>query len=209
MTDNTGLSLFLFGYSGHALSVADCIPKEVKLAGYFDVHASSKNPLDLTYFGNEATQDLNQIIQANYAFPSVGDNTVRKRILQLFRDHNLRETTLLHTRAYVSKMSRIGLSSMVGANAVVNANSLIGDGVIINTGAIIEHDCTVADYCHIAPGAVIAGNVQVGSGTFVGANSTIKQGVQIGSDVIIGAGSVVLTDINDGETWYGSPAKKR
>lgn len=209
MTDNTGLSLFLFGYSGHALSVADCIPNEVKLAGYFDVQASAENPLDLTYYGSEVSQDLRQVIEANYVFPSIGNNAVRKRIIQLFRDQNLREISLCHARAHVSKMSRVGLSSMIGANAVVNANSLIGDGVIINTGAIVEHDCTIADYCHIAPGAVIAGNVQIGSGTFIGANSTIRQGVQIGRDAIIGAGSVVLKDINDGETWYGSPAKKK
>ena len=90
----------------------------------------------------------------------------------------------------------------------MNAFSRIGDGCILNTGCIIEHECTIANFVHIAPGSVLLGNVCVGESSLIGANAVIKPGVIIGSNVTIGAGSVVLRDIPDGETWAGNPARK-
>jgi sugar O-acyltransferase (sialic acid O-acetyltransferase NeuD family) len=202
-------NIYLFGYSGHALVVNDCASHAYSVIGYFDRKENSSNPLGIIFLGDERTTDLHQYRDQGFVFPSVGKNTSRKNLRELFIENGLRETVLIHPSSFVSTNAIIGLSTMIGPNAVVNAFAQIGNGVIINSGAIVEHECLVGDCCHIAPGAVIAGNVEIGEGSFIGANSVVKEGVRIGKNVVIGAGSAVLTDIPDNELWAGVPAIKK
>jgi len=48
----------------------------------------------------------------------------------------------------------------------------------------------------------------VKQGAKIGAGATILAGVTIGKESVVGMGSVVLSNIPDGETWVGNPAKK-
>lgn len=201
--------IYLFGYSGHALVVEDCVDKSKNtVAGYFDTSENSENPLNIEYFGNESEVDLNDIIQSEMVFPAIGSNSIRAKIVQYFKSKGLTETTLQHHSSYVADSALIGKSTMIGPKAVVNPNARVGDGVIINTAALIEHECMIGDFAHICPGTVLAGNVTVGTKAFIGANSTVKQGISIGNNSVVGAGSVVLQDIGDNEMWAGVPAKK-
>ena len=93
--------------------------------------------------------------------------------------------------------------------AIINTDAFIGDNTIINTGAIVEHHTQIGANCHVATGATICGDVTVGDGTHVGAGATVIQGIKIGAKCIIGAGAVVITDVPDGHTAVGVPAKIR
>lgn len=201
--------IILFGYSGHALVVNDCLPDGHTVYGYFDLKENETNPLNLHYLGDENDANLSELRDNFFVFPAVGENKLRKKFRKLFLDNDLSETNAVHQTAAVSQKASIGLSTMVGPNAIVNSFAVIGDGVIINSGAVIEHECIIEDYVHVAPGATLAGNVTVGEGSFIGANSVVKEGVKIGRNVIIGAGAVVLSDIPDNELWIGGPAKKK
>jgi len=202
-------NIYLFGFSGHALVVEDCVDKsEYSIAGYFDLVKNIDTPLNIEYLGNEAEVDLQAIIKDGVAFPAIGSNEIREKIVRRIRNNKLNETTLQHKSSYVSSSANIGNSTLIGAKAVVNPKAKIGDGVIINTSALIEHECEIGNYAHICPGTVLAGNVKIGSNSFVGANSTVKQGISIGNNSVVGAGSVVLKDIQDNEMWAGVPAKK-
>jgi acetyltransferase-like isoleucine patch superfamily enzyme len=53
----------------------------------------------------------------------------------------------------------------------------------------------------------LSGEVTVGSGVHVGSGTTIIQKVNIGSGALIGTGSVVLSDVPEGKTVFGIPAK--
>jgi sugar O-acyltransferase (sialic acid O-acetyltransferase NeuD family) len=201
--------LYLFGYSGHALVVADCLSdSEYSIAGYFDRSENKENPLNIEYIGNESEVNLKEVIKIDAVFPSIGANTIREKLVALFQSEGLEQVILIHNSAYVANNATLGKSTMVGPKAVVNPFVKIGKGVIINTSVLIEHECRIDDFTHIAPGTVLAGNVSVGKNVFIGANSTIKEGIKIGDNVIIGAGSVVLNDIEANEMWAGVPAKK-
>lgn len=202
-------NIYLFGYSGHALVVHDSLDKsEFEVAGYFDTKENSENPLYIQYKGNENQVNLNEIIQDGYAFPCIGSNSARQKIVAEFRSKGLNELVIKHPTSYVSNSSVIGASTLIGPKAVVNPKVIIGEGVIINTSAIVEHECQIGNYAHICPGTVLAGNVMIGSCAFIGANSTVKQGISIGNNAVVGAGSVVLEDIQENEMWAGVPAKK-
>ncbi len=200
--------VFLFGYSGHAYVIIESfIAAGYTVAGYFDFHEAIKNPYQLPYFGFEGSVDVLSIVKSDFVFPSVGDNTIRARLVSFFVKYNLKQCVLIDPSAKVSHSSSIGLSTYVGVNSIINAQSKIGKGVIINSVTIIEHECEVHDFSHIAPAAVLCGNVIVGKGTFIGANAVVRNNTSICSGVILGAGSVIVKDIIKAGIYFGNPCK--
>jgi sugar O-acyltransferase (sialic acid O-acetyltransferase NeuD family) len=175
--------------------------------GYFDKAAKAANPYAIAYHGYEQDLDIKTIIKTDYAFPAVGSNRLRKQLVKMMEDLEVKQLSLIDPSAYVSPKVLIGTSTLIAPQATVNSLAKLGKSVIVNTAAIVEHECTIGDFSHIAPGAVLAGNVTVGEQVFIGANATVKEGVIIGTGATIGAGAVVLTDIPVGETWAGNPAK--
>lgn len=114
--------------------------------------------------------------------------------------------TAIHSKAIISKSSKIGAGSVVMAMAVINASAILGSHVIVNTGAIIEHDCIIDDFVHVSPGATVCGGVRIGEGTWIGAGATVKNGVTIGKWAIIAMGAVVISDVPDNAVYAGVPA---
>jgi sugar O-acyltransferase (sialic acid O-acetyltransferase NeuD family) len=199
--------VFLLGMSGHALSVIDALNSmEIQPTGYFDqINYGSDH---LPYCGNETNEEaIKSLTEFDMLFPAVGDNHLRKRLIEWIISIGGKQTIVQHRAAIVSQTAQIGDSSFISAGSIVHSHVNIGRGVIVNSGAIVEHECLVNDFVHIAPGAVLAGNVQVGQSSFVGANATVKQGVSIGRNVIIGAGSVVLKNVPDNTIYVGNPAQ--
>jgi sugar O-acyltransferase (sialic acid O-acetyltransferase NeuD family) len=175
--------------------------------GYFEKSANAANPYAIANHGYEQDLDVKTIIKTDYAFPAVGSNSLRKQLVKMMEDLQVKQLSLIDPSAYVSPKAVIGASTLIAPQATVNSMVTLGKGVIVNTGAIVEHECVIGDFSHMAPGAVLAGNVTVGKGVFIGANATVKDGVFIGDGATVGAGAVVLTDIPAGETWVGNPAK--
>ena len=201
--------VFLFGYSGHAYVIIESfIAAGFTIAGYFDYHEAKTNPYQIPYFGFEGSVDVPSIVKTDFVFPSVGDNTIRAKLVSFFEKYHLKQCVLIDPSAKVSNSPRIGLSTYVGINSIINAQSQIGKGVIINTAAIIEHESEVQDFCHIAPAAVLCGNVIIGKGTFIGSNAVVRNNISIWSEVILGAGSVVVKSIEEKGIWVGNPSRK-
>lgn len=201
-------SVFIFGYSGHSYVVIESlIDAGYLIAGYFDYQKAGKNPYNLEYLGFEKNINIKSIVQDSLVFPSIGENTIREKLVVFFDTHNLMQFVAIDPTAHVSKSSILGLSTYIGKNVTVNAQSRLGKGVILNTNCVVEHECTVGDYVHIAPSGVLCGNVSIGKSSFVGANSVVKQNTLVTDHVTIGAGSVVITNINQKGTWVGNPAK--
>lgn len=200
--------VFLFGYSGHAYVIIESFKAAgYTIAGYFDYHEAKTNPYQIPYFGFEGSVDVPAIVKSDFVFPSVGDNTIRAKLISFFEKHHLKQCVLIDPSAKVSQSSSIGLSTYVGVNSIINAQSQIGIGAVINTAAIIEHECVVQDFSHIASAAVLCGNVSIGKGTFIGANAVVRNNTSICSEVILGAGGVVVKTIEEKGIWVGNPSK--
>jgi sugar O-acyltransferase (sialic acid O-acetyltransferase NeuD family) len=138
---------------------------------------------------------------------AVGDNTLRKTVLARVRRASLPLVTVIHPSAVVSRKASIGEGAMIHAQAAVGTGAKLGAAVIVNTAASVDHDCVIGDCVHMAVGARLAGNVTVGECTLVGIGSSTIQGIHIGKACTIGAGASVVTDIPDGLTAVGVPAK--
>jgi acetyltransferase-like isoleucine patch superfamily enzyme len=85
-----------------------------------------------------------------------------------------------------------------------------GYGTHINYGVTATRT-NIGRHCTISPGVTICGDVVIGDRVLIGAGATICDRVHIGNDATIGAGAVVLPESNipDGETWIGVPARVR
>lgn len=201
--------IILFGYSGHAFVAAEVLLLAgYSLKGYLDTKQQTLNPFGLPYLGIENDESIMSGFITYGFFPSIGNNTIRRKIYEQFAAKGFSFIQAIHPKANVSSLVTIGPASLICQGANINPLVGLGKGVIINTGAVVEHECVIGDFAHVAPGAVLAGNVKVGENSFIGANAVIKQGVRIGNNVMVGAGAVVLHDLNDNQTYFGNPAKK-
>lgn len=200
----------IFGYSGHAYVILELLAASgVTATGYFDAEEKQKNPFNLTYRGTGNDETDFAKITGDNAYIAIGNNQVRARIFDSLERNKISCPVAVHPKATISPSVKIGAATVVMAGAVINAMATVGKAVICNTSCVIEHECIICDHAHIGPGAVLAGNVKVGAGTFIGANSVVKQGTTIGAGVTVGAGSVIVSDIPDGVTIFGNPAKVR
>lgn len=107
----------------------------------------------------------------------------------------------------------IGDNCYIGANTHIASGSLsdtiIGNGCKINGMCFIGSNDILHDNIWITGSTMLAGSVEVGANTTIFSNVVVRDWCKIGENVKIGMGSVVTKEIPNGETWFGSPAKKR
>ena len=85
-------------------------------------------------------------------------------------------------------------------------DTIIKKGTKINTMVHIAHNCVIGENTKITLPCHICGSVVVGEGCHIAATA-IRNQVKIGSHAILGIGSVVVSDVPDGVTVIGIPAK--
>lgn len=107
---------------------------------------------------------------------------------------------------------------VIGDNCYIGGNTHIASGSLADT--VIENGCKINGMCFIGSNdhlhenvwitgsTMLAGTVEVGKNTTIFSRVVAREWIKIGEGVTIGMGSVVTKNVPDGETWFGSPAKK-
>ncbi len=200
--------LAILGASGHGKVAADiALQSGWESIIFFDDDFKNKPMLEIWPVVGDTSDLLSNISAYAGVFVAIGNNKVRQTKISQLTACNGVIATLIHPRAIISPFAFLADGSMVVAGAIVNAFSHIGVGCIINSGAIVEHDCLLAEAVHVAPGANVAGAVKIGRYSWIGVGSSVRQGITIGAEVTVGAGAAVVSDIADGQTVVGVPAK--
>lgn len=141
------------------------------------------------------------------AVVAIGDAATRLSWLDQLQGLGFALPVIAHPRAQISPSARIGAGSVLFAQAVVQAESTLGRGVILNTACSVDHDCRLDDGVHICPGARLGGEVAVGPRSWIGIGASVVQRIRIGGQVTVGAGAAVVSDLPDGVTAVGVPAR--
>lgn len=200
--------LAILGASGHGKVVAEI----ARAAGwdqveFYDDAWPAKVQIGIWPVVGDTSALLKSSERFSGVVVAIGSNAIRLQKLQELQAAGLIRATIVHPAAIISESASLGAGAVVMAGAVINADAVIGLGTILNTACSVDHDCILGDAVHISPGAHLAGDVHVGDRSWIGIGASVRQGVRIGSGVIVGAGAAVVSDVEDGLTVVGVPAR--
>lgn len=200
--------LAIIGTGGHAKVVVDACLCLGWSSEAFDFYSEDRSITGSRFAGGTIRLLAGSDLSGQPFHVAIGDNAVRRRIVETVAALGGRPYCVKHPAATLSESSQMGDGCFLGAGAIVAPDAELGWSCIINHGAIVDHDCHIADYCHVAPGATLGGGVTLHRGVLVGAGANILPTVTVGANAIIGAGAVVHRDVPAGETFVGIPAKR-
>lgn len=102
----------------------------------------------------------------------------------------------------------VGAGSILLAGVTITADAAVGRHVVAMPRVTVTHDCAVEDLVTLAAGVSLGGGVRIRRGAYVGMNASVHPGLTVGAGATVGMGAVVLTDVPDGQTWAGVPARQ-
>lgn len=99
----------------------------------------------------------------------------------------------------------------VGANSCVDRgawdDTVIGEGSKIDNLVQVGHNCRLGRHVILAGHTGLSGSVTIGDGAQLGGRAGVTDHLTVGRGARIGAASMVISDVPDGETWGGQPAR--
>ena len=137
----------------------------------------------------------------------IGNNLQRAKVVERVMKLGWQPVTVVDPSVVVAKTVRIGKGTYVGAGSIVSPQAQLGDHVMINHCCSIGHDSRLESYSQVCPGGRISGHCVLGTGAMIGSNAVLAVRVKVGANGTVGAGSFALTDVPDGATVVGNPAR--
>lgn len=147
-------SLLILGAGGHGVVV-----KEVAEAcGYDKIDFLDDNfPHAIGKIS-----ELENFKEYKSVFVSIGNNTIRKQLLDKACELGYDTPALIHPDAYISSSANIHEGTIVEPKAIINSNVEIGRGCIVSIGAVIDHNACIDEFAHINAGTAVKSAAHVG-----------------------------------------------
>ena len=141
---------------------------------------------------------------------TIGTPSAKARIQRSLESQGVMFETLISPRTIIRERSTIGRGCLIpGAmGTIISVDCFIGDGVFLNGTVTLGHDVSVGDYSCVFSGTKITGWCKIGSEVFIGGNAYVVPKRKVGDHAIIASGSVVFTNVKEGTTVLGNPAKR-
>lgn len=158
------MKLLILGAGGHGKVV-----KEVAEAMCDDSENQFYSGID--FLDDNASEAIGKISDLekwhdsyDHVFVGIGNNAVRKRLLEKLTELNCQIPVLIHPTAYISKSAVVKIGTVVEPMAIVNANTTVEQGSIISVGSIVDHDVVVESCCHVNAGAICKAGSRIETG---------------------------------------------
>ncbi len=198
--------LLIFPYNGNAIESLDCIDSEFKFLGFIDdsIDKQINHENGHSVFGRtilDKYEDASLLIVPG----SPATFLERKKIIDNFTIRPERLARIIHPKACISPMAKIGENVLIMAGVVITSNAIIGNHVCILPNTVVHHDVRIKDYSLIGSNITIAGYSTVGINCYIGSGTSIINGVEIGDRTMIGMGSNVIRSIDPDCVATGNP----
>jgi len=106
---------------------------------------------------------------------------------------------------------RIDSDVEIGANTTIDrarfGETVVGEGTKIDNQVQIGHNVVIGKHCLIVAQVGIAGSTVLGDYVTLAARAGIGGHLKLGSKSTVGGKSGLITDLPEGETYFGYPAK--
>lgn len=200
--------IVIVGAGSHAHVIIQILreTKKYEIVGCVDSHGEMCRNIPI--IGNDSALDNLYRKGVRNAVIAIGNNRIRRKLFEMCKKIGFCMPSIISVNSLIADDVQVGEGTVVMPGAIINTGSRIGKGCVINTNASVDHDNDIDDFVHIAPGVAMSGGSRVGQNSFLGTGCSVIDNLHIGNDVMVGAGAVVITDIEDGCTVVGVPAKK-
>lgn len=140
---------------------------------------------------------------------TIGRGTGRAAVVDRLREpvDDDRWATVVHPAAVLPRAGTVGPGSVLLAGVVLTTDVQVGAHVVLMPHVTLTHDDRVEDFATLAAGVSLGGGVVVAERAYLGMNASVRPGVRVGAASTLGMGAALLTDLPDGETWAGVPAR--
>jgi sugar O-acyltransferase (sialic acid O-acetyltransferase NeuD family) len=201
--------LLIFPCNGNAIEAIDCLGERYRLIAFID-DTAAKQGTTVHGFPVLGREGLTQHPTARLlAVPGSPISYGRRRqVIEGLGVADERFARVVHPRATVSPLARIGRNVLVMAGVVITSDAVIGDHVCILPNTVVHHDAVIGAWSLIGASVTIAGGVVVGENCYVGSGSTVINGVELGSNCLVGLGSNVVRAVAPGVRVAGNPARE-
>lgn len=102
---------------------------------------------------------------------------------------------------------KVELGGLCTIDRAVMGETLVKSGTKFDSKIHVGHNSTIGENCMFSALTAVAGSSQVGDWCLAGGQAAIGGHIKIGNGVRMGAKSGVITDIEDGKTVMGFPAR--
>ena len=138
---------------------------------------------------------------------AIGDRkTVTGMVNKLKLKSNFSFPNIIHPSIRIDHV-KLGHGLMIFPGTIISTNVSLKSHISIGFNSIIGHDVSISNFSYIASGVVINGGVSISEGVYFGANSSCVPMLKIGKYSTVGIGSTAMSDVKDGRTVIGIPAK--
>jgi sugar O-acyltransferase (sialic acid O-acetyltransferase NeuD family) len=205
--------LALVGAGGHASDVLSAVEAINQVATTWEVVGLLADaPPERDRFGDRGVAHLGDLellgeLDATYVL-AVGWPATKRALLDRLPSAAA-AATLVHPAAEIGARADIGHGVVVLDRAHLSAHVQIGDHALVSYLSSVGHDTVVGPLSSVMPGAHVAGDVQLGAEVTIGAGAVVLQGLSVGDRATVGAGAVVTSDVPEGATVVGVPARAR
>jgi sugar O-acyltransferase (sialic acid O-acetyltransferase NeuD family) len=183
--------LVIIGAGGHGQATADLALSSgifEKISFVDDCFPQNTKALNLDVIGN-----TDSFFTGDFEFDScivaIGNNSVRKKLVEKISAYSLPLVSLIHPKAFVSDYAKIAPGVVVMAGSVVGTNAKLGLGVLVNANSTIDHDCLLDEFAHIGVGVSLAGGVKVGKGAWLQAGCSAGYFIEVADGANFQAGT--------------------
>jgi sugar O-acyltransferase (sialic acid O-acetyltransferase NeuD family) len=204
-------NLYIVGAGGFGREIHSWIKlhpeynKDWAVAGFLD-----DNPAALSLFGNFAMVKAlagHQVSESNVYLCALGLPPIKYKCLAPLIEQKAEFISFIHPSATIGERVKFGKGVVICPGASISVDISIGDFSMIGPNTTIGHDGTIGAWCTLCAQCDVTGRVTIGDRVFLGSRVSIIPSKKVGSKSILGAGSVVISDVPEGVTVVGNPAR--